>query len=117
MARIVRPAATRRACWNARRVRAIAGFLCIVAFLAVASSGCGPQYDLVVRNGIVVDGSGAKPFRADVAINDGRIIRVGEGQRWNAVRSIDARGLAVAPGFIDVHTHADDIAEKPFAEN
>jgi N-acyl-D-amino-acid deacylase len=117
MAGIVWLAATRRACDTARRVRTIAGFISILASLAMTSLGCGPRYDLVVRNGTVIDGSGAKRFRADVAINGGRIVRVGEGQRWDAVRSIDARGLAVGPGFIDVHTHADDIAEKPSAEN
>jgi N-acyl-D-amino-acid deacylase len=117
MARIVRPAATRQASGRVRTVRAIAGFVCVLASLAVASLGCGPRYDLVVRNGIIVDGSGVKPFGADVAVNGGRIVQIGRGQRWEAVRSIEAHGLAVAPGFIDVHTHADDIADRPAAES
>jgi len=98
-------------------MRTITGFVSVLAAAAIMSFGCGPRYDLVVVGGLVVDGSGAKPFRADVAIKGGRIARIGEGRRWHADRSIEARGLVVAPGFIDVHTHADDIAEKPLAEN
>ncbi len=62
--------------------------------------------DVVVRGGLVVDGSGAEPFRADVAVAGGRIVEVGRVAARGA-REIDAAGLAVAPGFIDVHTHYD----------
>jgi N-acyl-D-aspartate/D-glutamate deacylase len=62
--------------------------------------------DLVIRGGTVVDGSGAPGRRADVAIADGRIREVGE-IRPRGAREIDAGGLVVAPGFIDVHTHYD----------
>jgi len=64
------------------------------------------MYDLVIRNGLVIDGSGAPGKVADVAILDGRIAAIGvvEGA---ARREIDASGLAVAPGFVDVHTHYD----------
>jgi N-acyl-D-amino-acid deacylase len=117
MARIIRPAATRRDCGAFHRARAVAGLVSLLAGATAVSSGCGPRYDLVVQNGIVIDGSGAKAFQADVAIKEGRIVRVGDGLRWKALQSIDARGMTVAPGFIDVHTHADDIAAKPFAEN
>ena len=92
-------------------------FSFILASLVVMSVGCEREYDLVVQNGAVIDGSGSKAFQADVAIKDGRIVRVGDGRRWKALQSIDARGMTVAPGFVDVHTHADDIAAKPFAEN
>src|SRR5687768_14384273 len=57
-------------------------------------------YDLLIRNGTVVDGTGAKRYRADVAIADGKVT---EGAR----RTIDADGLVVAPGFVDPHTHYD----------
>jgi N-acyl-D-aspartate/D-glutamate deacylase len=62
--------------------------------------------DLLVENGTVVDGTGAPPRRADVAIADGRIVEIGEVDD-TAVRTIDADGLVVAPGFVDLHTHYD----------
>jgi len=63
-------------------------------------------YDLVIRGGRVVDGTGAPAFAADVAITDGRVIEIGE-VTGDAARTIDADGLVVAPGFIDAHTHYD----------
>jgi len=62
--------------------------------------------DLLIRNGTVVDGSGAARYRADVGITDGRIAEIGR-IRSAAARTIDADGLIVAPGFIDGHTHMD----------
>jgi N-acyl-D-aspartate/D-glutamate deacylase len=62
--------------------------------------------DLLVKGGLVVDGTGAPARQADVAIADGRIVEVGNVQD-GARRTIDAAGLAVAPGFIDPHTHYD----------
>src|SRR5215468_2359137 len=63
-------------------------------------------YDLVIRNGMVVDGSGFSRYRADVAVKDGRIAEIGR-IRGSARMTIDADGLFVAPGFIDLHTHYD----------
>ena len=63
-------------------------------------------WDLVVRGGRVIDGTGMGAFGADVAIKDGRIARVGRVNE-NAERTIDADGCWVTPGFIDVHTHYD----------
>jgi len=74
------------------------------------------SFDLIVRNGRVVDGTGRPAFMAEVAVRDGRIVRVGN-VAGTASRTIDARGMIVAPGFIDLHTHADDIWETPRAEN
>ncbi|UTP40348.1 amidohydrolase family protein [Phenylobacterium sp. LH3H17] len=79
------------------------------------------MYDIVIRNGLVVDGTGEPGFRADVAIRDGKIVEVGsvEGE---GRREIDAAGRVVAPGFIDPHTHFDvqllwDGAAKPALEH
>jgi len=63
-------------------------------------------FDLVIRGGRVVDGSGMPGFSADVAIQDGRIARVGRVSEA-AKRTIDAEGAVVTPGFVDVHTHYD----------
>jgi len=70
----------------------------------------GAAYDLVVRGGRVVDGSGVPAYIADVAVRDGRIVRVGKVADADLVttgRVIDADGLHVLPGFIDIHTHYD----------
>jgi N-acyl-D-amino-acid deacylase len=66
-----------------------------------------PAYDVIIRNGSVVDGSGQPACRADLAVLGDRIVQVGVLSNARAVRAIDATGLVVAPGFIDVHTHDD----------
>ena len=62
--------------------------------------------DLVIRGGTIVDGSGSAPFTGDVAITGDRIVAVGSVSGRGA-EEIDARGLVVTPGFVDVHTHLD----------
>jgi N-acyl-D-aspartate/D-glutamate deacylase len=66
----------------------------------------GPRHDLVIRNGTIVDGTGAAAFVGDVAITDGRISGVGviDG---DADRELDASGMLVTPGWVDIHTHYD----------
>ena len=64
-------------------------------------------YDLLVRGAQVYDGTGAPPFAADVGVQAGRITLVGSGRGASASTRIDADGLALAPGFIDLHSHAD----------
>ena len=90
----------------------------LVAVVIVLVFGA-PQhrYDLLVTGATVVDGTGAPGRRADVAIKDGRIAKIGTVDRSSAKEVLDAAGLTMAPGFIDVHTHADDIWERPRAEN
>ena len=75
------------------------------------------RYDLVIAGGQMIDGSGSPARRADVAITQGRIAAIGRIPPRDAREVIDAAGLIVAPGFIDVHTHADDLAQQPLAEN
>ncbi len=62
---------------------------------------------LIIRNGTVVDGTGAKPFEADVAIEDGRIVAVERKIAQRGAEEIDAKGQMVAPGLVDIHTHYD----------
>src|SRR5689334_20282776 len=64
------------------------------------------MYDLIIRNGVVIDGSGQPGYRADVAVQDGRIAAIGEISDL-AKRELDADGQVVTPGFIDGHTHLD----------
>jgi N-acyl-D-amino-acid deacylase len=85
--------------------------------LAPAAAPQTAPFDVLIVNGSVLDGSGGAAVRADVGVRGGRVAAVGRLRGSPAVRTIDATGLVVAPGFIDVHTHADDIADTPLAEN
>ena len=94
--------------------------VCTVAsslLLTGASQSHNATYDVLIVGGTVIDGSGSAPVRNDVAIKSGRIAAIGRFPTATATEVIDAGGLIVAPGFIDVHTHADDIADAPRAEN
>lgn len=71
------------------------------------------RYDLLLTNGRVVDGSGAPPRRAEVAVKDGRIAYVGPPDGLEADRVLDVAGHAVAPGFVDIHSHCDFILPLP----
>src|SRR5258705_4979493 len=76
------------------------------------------SWSRLVRKGTVVDGSGAPARAADVAVEGDRIAAVGPGLAGEAERVIDAKGLMVAPGFIDIHSHSDLVYDKcPSAES
>ncbi len=88
------------------------------AVLFLSSISAFAQYDLVLKNGRIVDGTGAMWFRGDVAIRGDSIVRIAPSIAEPAKRVIDASDLVVAPGFIDVHTHAGRaIFTVPTADN
>jgi N-acyl-D-amino-acid deacylase len=88
-------------------------FLVLVLLITVGANA--QQYDVLIKNGKIVDGSGNSWFYGDVAITNGKIVAVGR-LSGTAAKTIDAKGLIVAPGFIDVHTHIEgDELEVPTA--
>ena len=94
---------------------AFGGAAILLAVLAHAQT---PAYDLVIRNGRVVDGTGSPWYRADVAIRGGDVVRVAAVISDPATHVIDAAGQIVAPGFIDIHNHArENIFALPTADN
>ena len=75
-------------------------------------------YDLVLKNGSIVDGTGNPWFKADVAIKNKKIVKIGSVDKDQAKKTIEAEDFIVAPGFIDVHTHCDRlISEIPTVDN
>jgi len=90
---------------------------CAAAGLAQGQSG--PPYDLLIRGGTVVDGTGRARYRADVAVQGDRIARVSTTpiDPTGARRVIDATGRIVAPGFIDLHAHLEPLLRLPAAES
>jgi N-acyl-D-aspartate/D-glutamate deacylase len=66
-----------------------------------------PEFDIVIKDGMIIDGTRAPRIRGDIGIKNGRVARIGRIPASEAKEVIDARGLIVAPGFIDLHTHYD----------
>src|SRR5260370_27189788 len=89
-----------------RRSRRIAFAPLLLSAVVVTAQSSTAQFDVIFRHGTVVDGTGAPRYRADVAIAGGSIARVGDLARARAEVDIDATGLFVAPGFINIHIHA-----------
>lgn len=87
-----------------------------LGFLAMAANFAPEPFDLIVKGGRVIDGSGNPAFFADVAVVNGKIVRIGR-NLGPAKQTLDAKGMIVAPGFIDVHTHAENVTRLPDAEN
>jgi N-acyl-D-aspartate/D-glutamate deacylase len=77
--------------------------------LALVGWACstGPSYEIIIENGTVVDGTGSPGYPADIAISEGKIAKIGDLKDDRATVRLDARDLVVAPGFIDLHSHAD----------
>lgn len=118
--RVMQPARQQATAW-CRRAAALAVLACGPgAVIAPAQQPAQqPAYDLVITGGTVIDGTGAARYRADVAIRGDRIVAVSRTPiaRAAARRVIDATGLVVAPGFIDLHAHLEPITTMPDAES
>ncbi|HLR96945.1 MAG TPA: amidohydrolase family protein, partial [Jiangellaceae bacterium] len=99
-----------------RRWKLAAGAVSTAAMMLALVPPAGGQpsdverFDVLLRHGTVVDGSGADGFEADVAVRGDRIAQVGDLDGASAEQEIDASGLVVAPGFIDIHSHASTSA-------
>lgn len=88
-----------------------------IVLMMLLVQGCAPRYDVLVRGGSVLDGSGSAPVAADVGIVGDRIVEVGHSLKGRARFIIDASGKVVAPGFIDVHAHLEPLPVLPSAQS
>lgn len=94
----------------AKQMRVLA---CLAVLAACSVEPETEPFDIIFVNGLVVDGSGATPFIADVAISNGLITAVGDLSDSKAAERIDISGMAITPGFIDVHSHAEEALINP----
>ena len=93
------------------RLTLIRRSFCCLSFLAAGISTCGAaaaEYDLVIANGHVIDGTGSPWYGGDVGVKDGRIAAIGNLSSASRKKTIDAHGLIVAPGFIDMLAPIND---------
>src|SRR5689334_13395270 len=79
-------------------------------FLLIAITACqqGKKYDTIIRNGMIYDGNGGEPYKADLAINADTIAFIGDLKDAKADKEIDANGMAIAPGFINMLSWANE---------
>ncbi len=100
-----------------------ARFFSLVVLISFLAGGATPAlvqqatYDIIIGNARIIDGAGNPWFRGSIAIKDGRIAKVGRFSSSDAKYYIDAKNQIVAPGFIDVHVHTEDVYNLPAAEN
>lgn len=85
--------------------------LLFLLVLLVFSCKSSEKYDVLILNGTVYDGKGGEPIQTDIAVKDSMIVALGDLSGEKAIKIIDASGLAVSPGFIDMHTHIEPIME------
>jgi N-acyl-D-amino-acid deacylase len=99
-----------------RTTRHLVTGLIVLAVLSAAGAQQ-PDFDLVVRGGRIVDGTGNPSFEGDLGIRDGRIVALGR-VHGSSARTIEAKGLIVAPGFVDIHNHSDEtLLQDPDAQS
>ncbi|MDX5338706.1 MAG: D-aminoacylase [Cyclobacteriaceae bacterium] len=91
-------------------------YLPIIVFL-LFSCKAEPDFDLLILNATIYDGTGGSSFQGDIGIKGDRILAIGDLKRKKSTETIDAAGLVVAPGFIDMHTHLEPIKELPQMES
>ena len=90
----------------------------IIAFLLLPFSLAAQQADVLIKNGKILDGTGNSWVYGDIAVQGTKIVAMGKLAKWTATKTIDATGLIVAPGFIDVHTHIEgEEKRQPTADN
>lgn len=100
---------------NLKRLKTVV-FINLIWTISVFTSFCQP-YDILIINGTVFDGLGGNPYIADIGIQNDKITFVGKSKSKDAKRIIDVHGLAVSPGFIDLHAHLEPILQTPAAES
>ena len=101
---------------NRSRIRTLVTSLFVVWWLGLSAAVSAEEFDVLIENAAIADGTAKPIFRGSLGIRAGRIAAVGD-VSGSAKIKIDAEGQIVAPGFIDVHTHSEDICEIPAAEN
>jgi N-acyl-D-amino-acid deacylase len=84
------------------------GFLFLFQFTGITQQTC----DILISNGKILDGTGNSWYYGDIAIKSGKILKMGRNINFSAKKTIDAKGMIVAPGFIDVHTHLEEDETK-----
>ena len=101
------------------RSLSLCSLLLCLASVASAQGASAGRYDILIANGTIIDGTGAARYRGDVAITGDRVALVQRGSipPARAKRVIDAKGLIVAPGFIDLHAHLDPLPQMPDAQS
>ncbi|HSU28515.1 MAG TPA: D-aminoacylase [Chitinophagaceae bacterium] len=87
-------------------------FFLLLLFFPLYSIAQQQGCDILITNGKILDGTGNSWYYGDVAVKDGKILAIGRDLKMTATRTIDAKGLIVSPGFIDVHTHLEDDEDK-----
>jgi N-acyl-D-amino-acid deacylase len=83
-------------------------FFCIIAVITLFSCSQPPSYDTIIRNGLIYDGNGGEPYKADIGINADTIAFIGDLKNAHAKKETDAKGMAVAPGFINMMGHSEE---------
>ena len=101
-----------------RRVSAAAVLALSSAAVCLGQASVAPRYHLVLEGGTIYDGNGGAPYTADIGIEGGTITTIGDLEGARAAERLDVSGLAVTPGFIDIHSHAvRGVFRHPLAEN